>query len=118
MYPIVWFFIVITCAGIMAAFGGWVASQKGRESVEGACLGLFFGPFGVLIEALLPSRKTATRSYPHKNVGRSVVGHGFGQDEVEAWEERKRREEQRASDPSEEQAFDYLSGPSSSGSGK
>jgi hypothetical protein len=40
---------------VIALFGGWVASQKGRAGGEGFLLALLFGPFGVLIEALLPT---------------------------------------------------------------
>lgn len=36
------------------ALGSWVASQKRRSALEGAILGLLFGPLGVLVEALLP----------------------------------------------------------------
>jgi hypothetical protein len=42
-------------AALMAMLGAWVAVQKGREPVEGGTLGFLFGPFGVLIEALLPT---------------------------------------------------------------
>lgn len=39
---------------IMSVFGVWVAGQKNRKPSEGFLLGFLFGPFGVLIEALLP----------------------------------------------------------------
>jgi len=39
----------------MPFLGLFVAIQKHRSGGEGLLLGLFFGPFGVLIEALLPS---------------------------------------------------------------
>jgi hypothetical protein len=39
---------------VFVVFGGWVAAQKGRSVWEGAILAGLFGPFGVLIEALLP----------------------------------------------------------------
>jgi hypothetical protein len=35
--------------------GSWVAAQKGRGGMEGFLLGAVFGPFGVLVEALLPT---------------------------------------------------------------
>jgi hypothetical protein len=47
--------IIIVLWVVMSAFGFWVASQKNRNPVEGLLLGLLFGPFGVLIEALLPT---------------------------------------------------------------
>jgi hypothetical protein len=47
--------VIIVDAAIMCGLGAWVASVKGRDSGEGLLLGLLFGPFGVLIEALLPN---------------------------------------------------------------
>ena len=40
---------------VMGAFGAWVAMAKNRSPIEGLMLGLLFGPFGVLITALLPN---------------------------------------------------------------
>lgn len=40
---------------IFAMLGGYVAKEKNRDPAEGACLGLLFGPFGVLVEGLLPT---------------------------------------------------------------
>jgi len=37
-----------------AVLGAWVAAQKSRSTFEGFALGCLFGPFGVLVEALLP----------------------------------------------------------------
>lgn len=47
----------LALAGILlwGPLGAWVASQKRRALGEGFVLGAVFGPFGVLIEALLPS---------------------------------------------------------------
>jgi len=42
---------------VFGLLGGWVAGQCGREQTEGFLLGAFLGPFGVLIEALLPKRR-------------------------------------------------------------
>jgi hypothetical protein len=39
----------------MGVLGAWVAMQKNRSPVEGLMLGILFGPFGVLIIALLPN---------------------------------------------------------------
>ena len=47
MVAVVW--IACMCLGV------YVAIQKGRSTGEGATLALFFGPFGVLIAALLPT---------------------------------------------------------------
>ena len=44
--------------GVWVAFAvlaGWIATQKNRAIEEGVILGLLFGPFGTLVEALLPS---------------------------------------------------------------
>ncbi len=51
-------FIVAAVAWVIAFgwFGGWVASQCGRNGLEGMLLGVFFGPLGVVVEALLPRR--------------------------------------------------------------
>jgi hypothetical protein len=48
-------FIIVVIAIVFALFGSWVAGQKNRDQGEGATLGCIFGPFGVLIEALLPT---------------------------------------------------------------
>ena len=48
---------IYVCLGVaffFAALGGWVAEQKKRAWSEGAFLGFLFGPFGCLIEGLLP----------------------------------------------------------------
>ncbi len=42
--------------------GAWIASQRGRSKREGALLGFFFGPFGMIVEALLPSWPTRYRT--------------------------------------------------------
>lgn len=50
--------ILAVVAAIFAVFpltGAYVATQKGRPTSEGAILGLILGPFGVLIELLLPT---------------------------------------------------------------
>lgn len=47
--------VILLCFPVFAFFGGWVANQKGRDPFEGGMLGLLFGPFGVHIEALLPT---------------------------------------------------------------
>ena len=38
---------------------GWVASRKGRNAVAWSLIGLFFGVFGLLVAALMPSKKPA-----------------------------------------------------------
>lgn len=53
-------FLIVLAVGccLFGCFGAWVACQKNRGFDEGLALGLLFGPFGVLIEALLPSLPT------------------------------------------------------------
>lgn len=45
---------LISVYAIWIPLGGYVAKQKRRNVTEGVLLG-FLGPFGVLIEALLPN---------------------------------------------------------------
>jgi hypothetical protein len=47
--------LILTWLFLCGPLGGWVAGQKGRSGAEGFALGFVFGPFGVLVEALLPS---------------------------------------------------------------
>ena len=50
-------FLLIAFWVASGILGAWVAGQKGREPIEGFVLGLFFGPIGAVIEALLPMGK-------------------------------------------------------------
>ena len=43
---------------VAALVGSFVASAKGRSASEGFFLGLILGPFGLLIEALLPTLRS------------------------------------------------------------
>jgi hypothetical protein len=43
-------------APVFGTLGGYVAVQKGRDQGEGCWLGVIFGPFGVFLEALLPTK--------------------------------------------------------------
>lgn len=63
-----WSWLFIGFLGMLAfgAFGGWVAFQKQRDPAEGAILGLLFGPFGVLVEALLPGCPPSTGTAPSR----------------------------------------------------
>jgi len=40
---------------VMGALGAWAAMMKNRSPIEGLMLGILFGPFGVLITALMPN---------------------------------------------------------------
>jgi hypothetical protein len=44
---------------ITGGLGAWVATQKYRDVGEGFILGLLFGPLGVIVEALLPTKPAA-----------------------------------------------------------
>ena len=44
----------LICEMIMGGFGVWIANQKGRKELEGFILGFFFGPLGIIVEAVLP----------------------------------------------------------------
>lgn len=56
MFGIGWteFFLIALFQLVWILLGGYVAQQKRRNMKEGVLLGLL-GPFGVLIEALLPT---------------------------------------------------------------
>jgi hypothetical protein len=53
-YVVVGLFGLIAWCAIFGGLGAWVAKQCGRDSFEGGMLGVLFGPFGVLVEGLLP----------------------------------------------------------------
>ncbi len=44
----------VLIAIVFGVIGAWVGEQCGRGEGEGFVLGLLLGPFGVLIEAMLP----------------------------------------------------------------
>jgi hypothetical protein len=50
---------LLTCWLIFAFLGSWIAVAKRRDGPEGFLLGILFGPFGCLIEALLPNGSEA-----------------------------------------------------------
>lgn|GEM_PF-7064156 len=53
--------LVVVSAIVYAVLGSWIAVQNGRRKIEGGILGFLLGPIGVLVEALLPSRRFADR---------------------------------------------------------
>lgn len=89
--------------GCMIGLGGYVSSEKGRDSTEGVMLALLFGPFGVLIAALLPSKPKATPTQAEVDSGaRAAVEKISARIEAEAqadreavkrWREEKARRE-------------------------
>jgi uncharacterized membrane protein YeaQ/YmgE (transglycosylase-associated protein family) len=52
---------LIISGTIFGCLGSWIASQKKRDQGEGFALGCLFGPFGALIEALLPAMSESQR---------------------------------------------------------
>ncbi len=53
--------VVVAVVLVYAVLGSWIAVQNGRRKVEGGVLGFLLGPFGVLVEAILPSRRVPER---------------------------------------------------------
>ncbi len=49
-----WLILAVILAVSMGGLSAWIAGQKRRDTSEGFILGFLFGPFGVLVEALLP----------------------------------------------------------------
>ena len=50
------FFTAVVSIAVFSILGCWVAIEKNRPIGEGLILGGVFGPYGVLIEALLPNK--------------------------------------------------------------
>ena len=49
--------ILVVAWFMVALLGAYVSTEKGRSGFEGFFLGLVFGFFGVIIAALLPTRR-------------------------------------------------------------
>lgn len=50
--------IVLLISAVVTGFlGRYVAKEKGREAAEGFILGFLFSLIGVIVEAVLPSKK-------------------------------------------------------------
>lgn len=58
--------LAIVCSFVAA----WVAGEKGRPGREGAMLGFWLGPLGLLVEALLPTIEKP-KPKPRKRMSRS-----------------------------------------------
>ncbi len=52
-----WWLAAIVWLAVWSLLARWVGDQKGRDAVECYLLGFLFGPLGVLIELLLPSKQ-------------------------------------------------------------
>lgn len=70
-----WMAVGSVMALICGVLGRFVATQKGRPSTEGFMLGLLFGPFGVLIEGLLPTlvRETTKPEGPVRSAAPGLI---------------------------------------------
>ena len=55
-------FILLGGCLVCAVAGGAVAKEKNRDAVEGVIFGAIFGPIGVVITALLPTKPTSDGS--------------------------------------------------------
>jgi hypothetical protein len=90
---------------------GWdrLAAQKGRSTVEGAVLGFVFGPLGVLVEALLPTVRN--RNHPRPAARGSRPRGVWVPDYDDEWDSPV----DHPTDPTEEQAFGFLTGDSDAG---
>jgi len=71
------FLVVAFVAGLLfGLINAYIASAKGRGSGEGFLLGAFLGPFGLLIEVLLPTitRRADASSATAQNVAAHPTG--------------------------------------------
>jgi len=71
---------------LFPSLGFWIAGQKGRWPFEGLFLGLLFGPFGCLIEALMPNVQPSAPA--------SADGGAKVESAAQMAEARRRREEE------------------------
>ncbi len=68
MDPLTVLLILLVACVACAVAGASVAKEKGREPLEGAIYGAEFGPLGIVITALLPT-KQGQRGHPQVFVG-------------------------------------------------
>lgn len=59
MEPLTVLFILLASCLVCAAAGASVAKEKNRDAVEGILFGAVFGPIGILITALLPTKPSS-----------------------------------------------------------
>jgi hypothetical protein len=63
---LLFFSILLLSAVVCSIFGSYIATEKGRDSTEGALFGLILGLLGLLILALLPNKEIKAKSAPSR----------------------------------------------------
>ena len=58
MDPLTVLLILLGSCVVCAVAGASVAKEKGREPLEGVIFGALFGPIGIVVTALLPTKQT------------------------------------------------------------
>ncbi len=71
MDPLTVLLILLGSCVVCAVAGASVAKEKGREPLEGVIFGALFGPIGIVVTALLPTKQTTTTG--QSNIGRDKV---------------------------------------------
>ncbi len=71
MDPLTVLLILLGSCVVCAVAGASVAKEKGREPLEGVIFGALFGPIGIVVTALLPTKHTTATG--QSNIGRDKV---------------------------------------------
>jgi hypothetical protein len=71
MDPLTVLLILLGSCVVCAVAGASVAREKGREPLEGVIFGALFGPIGIVVTALLPTKQTTATG--QSNIGRDKV---------------------------------------------
>jgi len=71
MDPLTVLLILLGSCVVCAVAGASVAKEKGREPLEGVIFGALFGPIGIVVTALLPTKQTTATG--QSNIGRDKV---------------------------------------------
>lgn len=51
---------------LFVGLGAYISTQKNRQAIEGVLLALLFGPLGLIVAALLPTKAPAAPPAPRK----------------------------------------------------
>ncbi len=73
MEPLTVLFILLGSCLVCAVAGASVAKEKNRDAVEGVLFGAVFGPIGILITALLPTKPSSGQP---KQADAGTIGQG------------------------------------------